>query len=278
MLLLAAALIALRWLAWQLARLAAWGLERLTYALDRTRRHHRVAGLGAALKDRFPRTARLIAARTTRERFTGLPLTLMILAALYVLLLIGGLVEELLEAEEMIRFDHWVNQSLAVLRGDGVLSVFSWLTGLGDSVTVVAVSLAITGLAWACRQGRAILPLWTVVIGSQITTYAGKYALARERPEAVTEIIAATPSFPSGHATSAMAVYGFLAYLIARNLPTMRHRFEVVFWSAIIIALIGLSRMILGLHYASDVAAGFLVGLFWLLAGFALAEHRMQSR
>ncbi len=75
-----------------------------------------------------------------------------------------------------------------------------------------------------------------------------------------------------------MAVYGFLAFLIARTLPATRSRFEAGFWAAILIALIGFSRMILGLHYASDVAAGFLVGLFWLLAGFALAERRMQNK
>lgn len=277
LLLLAVALIGLKLLAWQLMRLASRGLERLADALDRTRQHHSVAGLGAAFAQRFPRTARVIAARTTRQQFTGLPLTLMILAALYVLILIGGLVEELLEAEEMIRFDQWVNQSLGALRSDDVLGVFSWLTGLGDSVTVVAVALTTTGLVWAYRHSHAILPLWIVVIGSQITTYAGKYALARARPEAVTEIIAVTPSFPSGHSTSAMAVYGFLAYLIARNLPATRFRFEVGFWAAILIALIGFSRMILGLHYASDVAAGFLVGLLWLLVGFALIEYRMRS-
>ncbi len=276
-LLVAAGLFGLRLLAWQLTRLTSRALERLTDALDRTRHHHRVAGLGTALAQRFPRTARVIAARTTRQQFTGLPLTLMTLAALYVLVLIGGLVEELLEAEEMVRFDHWVNQGLSALRSGNLLGVFSWLTGLGDSVTVVAVALATTGLVWAYRHTHAIVPLWTVVIGSQITTYTSKYILARERPEAVTEIIAITPSFPSGHSTSAMAVYGFLVYLIARNLPAVRQRFEVVFWSATIIALIGFSRMILGLHYASDVAAGFLIGVLWLLIGFALIEYRARS-
>ena len=74
-----------------------------------------------------------------------------------------------------------------------------------------------------------------------------------------------------------MAVYGFIAYIVARNLMTTQQRFEVIYWTAVLISLIGFSRMLLGLHYVSDVAAGFLVGGFWLLLGFALAEHKYHQ-
>jgi len=60
--------------------------------------------------------------------------------------------------------------------------------------------------------------------------------------------------------------------VISREAVTVRRRFEIVFWSAVLIVLIGFSRMLLSVHYASDVAAGFLVGGFWLLVGFAVAE------
>lgn len=129
-------------------------------------------------------------------------------------------------------------------------------------------------MLWGHGRGFMIMPLWVAVIGSQLTTYAGKYALDRPRPEFVAEVTAVTPSFPSGHATSAIAVYGFIAYIVARDLACVRQRFEVVFWTAVLIGLVGFSRMLLSVHYASDIAAGFLVGAFWLLVGFALAEHR----
>ncbi|MGM0403922.1 MAG: phosphatase PAP2 family protein [Thermodesulfobacteriota bacterium] len=112
------------------------------------------------------------------------------------------------------------------------------------------------------------------MLGSQFTTNAGKYVLVRHRPEFVAGVAAITSSFPSGHATSAMAVYGFIAYIIARDLMTTRQRLEIIYWTAVLISIIGFSRMLLGLHYASDVAAGFLVGGFWLLLGLVLAEHK----
>jgi membrane-associated phospholipid phosphatase len=92
----------------------------------------------------------------------------------------------------------------------------------------------------------------------------------------VTEIVLLSPSFPSGHATGALAVYGFVAYAIARDRGGLRLRFELTFWTLVLAALVGLSRVFLSVHYASDVAAGFLVGGFWLLAGFALTEYLRQ--
>jgi membrane-associated phospholipid phosphatase len=69
-----------------------------------------------------------------------------------------------------------------------------------------------------------------------------------------------------------MALFGFLAYTLARDLDRPRERFEVVFWTAVLIALIGCSRVFLGVHFLSDVVSGFLVGGFWLLVGIVLAE------
>jgi undecaprenyl-diphosphatase len=69
-----------------------------------------------------------------------------------------------------------------------------------------------------------------------------------------------------------MAVYGFIAYTIARQLPGIEERFEVAYWTSVLILLIGFSRIFLGVHYMTDVVGGFLVGGFWLLVGFTIAE------
>jgi undecaprenyl-diphosphatase len=233
--------------------------------------------LDAKLHSKFPQAAALFHKRLTPNRFTGLPLTLIVTAALYIAALFGGLVEELFEADELVRFDQWFNQQLDPLRIDGIVSVFSWVTDLGGSSALAAVAFVTTGLLWVHGHGYMIAPLWLSLLGSQITTYTGKYLIARPRPEFVTEVVAVTPSFPSGHATSAMAVYGFIAYIIASRLAGVRPRFEIIYWAAVLIGLIGFSRMLLSVHYASDVAAGFLVGGFWLLLGFALAEYSRRS-
>lgn len=271
-----AACVALRWAVWWMLCVARRLFDSTVLTARKASPPERLRRLRSRLSASFPETVRLVEARLTPTRFTGLPLTLIVVLALYVGGLLGGLVQELLEADELVRLDERVNRALAPLRTDAMVTVFAWVTDLGGSAALIAVVLVTTGLLWAHGHRHLIAPLWLTLVGSQITTYAGKYALARQRPEFVTEVTAVTPSFPSGHATSAMAVYGFIAYLVARDLVSVRQRFEVVYWAAVLVGLIGFSRLLLSLHYASDVAAGFLVGGFWLLVGLAAAEHHRR--
>lgn len=270
--------IALRLAVWRGLRLASRLFGKAAVAVDEVRGREDVSGLWARLRSSFPRTTGFLHARVTLSRFTGLPLTLIVIAAVYIAGLLGGLVEELMEAEELVRLDEAIHQGIGAIRTDGMVVVFSWITDLGGSAALIAVTLVTTGLLWAHGRASVVAPLWLTVLGSQLTTLAGKYALARPRPEFAADVAAFTPSFPSGHATSAMAVYGFIGYVIARGFATTRQRFEIVYWTAVLIGLIGFSRMLLGVHYASDVAAGFLVGGFWLLVGFAVAEHKRHRR
>ncbi len=272
-----ALILALRLLAWWGLRLTSHFFTYSTTLIGQIRRRQEIVGIGSWISAMFPRTVRLLRARLTPSQLTGLPLTLVVIAALYFVALLGGLVEELLEADELVRLDDEINQKIDAIRTDGVITAFIWITDLGGSPTLIAVALAVTGLLWAHGRRLMITPLWLTIVGSQITSHAGKYAFARPRPEFMAEVAVITPSFPSGHATSAMAVYGFIAYIVARDMRNTRQRFEMVYWTAVLIGLIGFSRILLGVHYASDVAAGFLVGSFWLLLGFALAEYRQRA-
>lgn len=223
---------------------------------------------------RFPRTYRFAAQRLEPRQFTGLPLTLIILATLYIVALLGGLLEELFERYEIIAFDLDINARFTPYRTRVLVAAFAWITDLGNSATLVGVVVVSTGFLWADRRAHLILPLWVTVLGSQATTYLGKYAIDRPRPEFLTGVTAYTPSFPSGHATGAMAVYGFIIYAIVRAPITLRLRYEIIFWGLTLILLISLSRVFLSVHFASDVAAGLLVGIFWLLIGVTVAENR----
>jgi len=114
--------------------------------------------------------------------------------------------------------------------------------------------------------------LWVTCLGALATTSIGKFVIGRHRPEMTIDVTVVSSSFPSGHATAAMAAYGFIAYAIARVLPSVRERFEVAYWTAVLVLFVGFSRIFLGVHYVTDVVGGFLVGGFWLLIGFTLAE------
>lgn len=274
---IAAAVLALLAL-WWLGRLAFVALLRL--AADPPGPARRFSGwarfhpIRAQAKQRFPRLYAVVAARLEPRRFLGLPLTLLVVGAAYAAGLFGELLLELRQADEVLRFDRSVS---AIFDGwrDGILTrLMLWVTAFGDTPTLVAVSLAATGLLWGHRRQDVLLPLWIAIVGAQATTWIGKYVIERQRPEFLTPATAFSPSFPSGHATGAMAVYGFLAYVVARDIGSPARRYDIAYWTLVLVALIGFSRIFLTVHYASDVAGGFLVGGFWLLVGFTLAEWR----
>lgn len=268
-------LLILVWLGsrWAFLALARW-VRGTARRLPHSRAWAETHPWRAALAARFPRTHARIARRFDPRAFTGLPLTLLVAALLYVASLIGGMVEEVLEAEEMLRFDEEANAWFGAWRSPLLVEVFAWITNLGDSSALVALIVAANGLLWAGGRTSLILPLWVTFLGAQATTWLGKFAFARERPEFLTTVTAAYPSFPSGHATGAMAVYGFIAYAVARDLPHTRQRYDIAYWTFALILLVGFSRIFLSVHYVSDVLTGFLVGGFWLLVGFTLAEYR----
>jgi membrane-associated phospholipid phosphatase len=177
--------------------------------------------------------------------------------------------------EAIIWFDSALNERLAPLRAPWLLRFFLWLTALGAGAALVGMVLTATGFLWAGPRPWLIAPLWTSFSGAEAMTWSAKYLTGRTRPglSANTPDVF-SPSFPSAHSSGTIAAIGFIAYLVARDLPDLRQRFEVYFWSAVLICLVGFSRIFLGVHFISDVAAGFLVGGAWLLLGIMIAESR----
>ena len=257
-------------LALVVARLLAWG----GLAAFRSASGSQVWGLIGRLRRHAAIVDTAIAARLDPRQFTGLPLTIMTVAALCIAGLLGALTAEVIGANAALRFDRAVTAGLASFRGQPLVGLFRWITALGTGPDLTAVLVTATAFLWADRRISYILPLWVTFLGAQATTWSAKYLIARHRPAFIAGITEASPSFPSGHATASMALFGFIAYAIGRDLTSGRARFEVGFWAAALIALIGFSRVFLSLHFSTDVLAGFLVGLFWLLVGLALREWR----
>ena len=226
----------------------------------------------ASLIERYPKLFKFILSRTDPHQPTGLPLTLMIVAALYLAALFSGLTGEILEAEGTVHVDNLVNAAFAPWRVEPLVSVFQWITALGSSPSVVSAVIIATGFLWSQWRSRIIVPLWVTCLGAVATSSIGKLLVGRHRPAIELDVTVVTSSFPSGHTTAAVAVYGFLAYAIARVLPNARERFEVAYWTAVLILFVGFSRIFLGVHYFTDVIGGFLVGGFWLLVGFTMSE------
>lgn len=254
------------WL-WQFLSATAPGLWQLLAWVSGAR------WLSARLKPRWPRFSACLEARFSTARFTGLPLTLMALLASFLVFLGVKLVQALFSGNQLTLLDQHINAALGFARNPYFLDLFGAVTWLADKNIAPVIVLATIILLWACKHARYIPGFVLAALGSQIMTWAAKFAIDRPRPEFITFATATTPSFPSAHATGAIAVYGFIAYALARDLKNGRLRFEIAFWGAAFIMLIALSRLLLNVHYPSDVAAGLLVGGFWLLAGAMLTEY-----
>ncbi|MFL5284595.1 MAG: phosphatase PAP2 family protein [Rhodopila sp.] len=167
----------------------------------------------------------------------------------------------------------------APCRSAWMLTAFLWLTTLGTGAALFGMAATATGFLWAHRQTSLILPLWVTVLGAQASVWTLKYVVNRARPDFLMEIAtAASPSFPSAHATGSVATLGFIAYAIGCGLPPRAAgRFGLALCAAGAIAAIGLSRVVLGVHFGTDIIAGLLLGGAWLSVGMAFAEHRRSA-
>lgn len=239
--------------------LAILGMRRLCLAWARRREGRHPAGF-----------AHQPGARRARRLVLGLAIA----AALVAIAVFAHILDAILEAEAIVALDRAVHAALAPFRSEPAVAVFRWLTAFGNAQTVIAVTLVVSAFFLAWGRPGALLPLWVTLLGAQLTVSLVKLAVDRARPDAVAGLAPLTPSFPSGHATTATALYGLLAWLAGREMPSWRARFETFFWAGAIIALIGFSRVLLGVHWLSDVVAGHLLGLFWLLVGIAISEAR----
>jgi undecaprenyl-diphosphatase len=145
------------------------------------------------------------------------------------------------------------------------------VTALGSfSVLTLMVSSVVIYLLLTRRAGAAILVAGAVISGSLLTDLLKDF-FARPRPEfsAVAQELSA--SFPSGHSMISAVTYLTLGSLLARL--SNRRREKVFFFGVAIVltALVGISRVLLGVHYPSDVVAGWALGAAWALAATTLA-------
>jgi membrane-associated phospholipid phosphatase len=139
------------------------------------------------------------------------------------------------------------------------------LTSLGNSVTIIVLLTIASLFLWLTKHHYSVYLLAVGVFGGVLINNVLKLAFHRERPSVVEWVTNVhTQSFPSGHAMTAMIAYGSVAFLVGRLEPTPALRRATWTIATIVILAIGISRVYLGVHYPSDVIAGFIAGLAWL--------------
>ena len=148
-------------------------------------------------------------------------------------------------------------------------------TALGEP-TVLIVASALVGF-WLVREGRSRLgaALLSVTLLGRGVTEIQKYWIARARPDLEPHLVVVkTNSFPSGHATSSMIFYLTLAIALTAGTRWQRPATAA---AVVLSLLIGISRVMLGVHWPSDVIGGWAFGLLWVLLTLRPAERLLRS-
>jgi len=141
----------------------------------------------------------------------------------------------------------------------------------GYLVATLVTVLSMVSLA-AHHHPKKILPLALGVVGNALTIFVLKNIFDKARPGLGAFYLESSFSFPSGHTAIAVALYGYLIYTIwSQNHHSLKK--PAIWLLSILVILIGISRLYLGVHYLSDVLAGYAVGAIWLAIAIRISKN-----
>jgi undecaprenyl-diphosphatase len=194
------------------------------------------------------------------------------LAAVLCVLLFAWLGREVL-AGDTLRFDESVRSWAHQFASTGMTRAMKIISLLGYEVLLLEVAIAFVILL-KLRWRRAAIWLAIAMIGSVLLDTALKYFYHRVRPAPFFGPEANYYSFPSGHALSSLCFYGIMAGLLSARIKPLPWR--IALWTAAVLltVAIGFSRIYLGVHYPSDVVAGYLAATVWVAALIVLDHVR----
>jgi membrane protein DedA with SNARE-associated domain/membrane-associated phospholipid phosphatase len=272
LLILVAAVVAVvalgaRWVAGHQERVRGWAarvVQRPVVGRLRARYQAQLAFMGRRLR---PGQAR------------GLSLTVAFAGLAAVGLAFGALLQDVLGGEESALLDRPVLSWLVVHREPWLTAVLAWVTDLGASWFLVPLVL-VAGLAWRWRTGgwQPLGMLAAAYGGAWLLSKLVKSIVGRPRPPLATMAEHVTGmAFPSGHATNSAAVYGMLAVLAGTALGPWRAKVGAWAGLVLVVLAVGFSRLYLGVHWLTDVLAGWALGAAWVLVLVAGVRIRVGA-
>lgn len=211
--------------------------------------------------------------RLLREKFhqynPGLPYILTALVALVVVILSINLFIELtdtLESDTLNTWDSRITDYVISFRTPALTQYFIFVTDIGDFYGYLTI-LVIAGILsyYVFKQWKYVLQIVLVLALASVSNVILKRFIDRARPSIEHMVTVETLSYPSGHAMSAMAFYGFLIYLFTRFRMNRIVRILCITALVLFILSIGISRIYLGVHFPSDIAGGFIAGFIWVI-------------
>lgn len=208
---------------------------------------------------------RFVAARLSPEGAAGVHLTLGVAVMLAAAWLFGVIAGDVVSGERITLLDvalaHYLHRHASAALTAGMLIVTHWHGMIGTGV----MALMLAAYFHLRRATYWRLAVMVVVPGGMLLNVLLKYVFQRARPSFDDPLLTLTSySFPSGHTVNAVLLYGLLASWLVMRHRRAGTRAAIVGGACAMVALVGLSRMVLGVHYLSDVLAASVEGGAWL--------------
>jgi undecaprenyl-diphosphatase len=229
----------------------------------------------------LPVLGRALSSTLTIARYLGIVAILGFALSAGATVMFFELADEIGAGESLAEFDLALSAALREHLSLGTLRAFSIITRFGDPQVLFALG-AIVFLVLAVRRMRLLAATWVVTtLSGALLNQVLKSIFERSRPLHDHGLTAATGwSFPSGHASGSMLVYGLLAYVVVRSTPPAWHIPAALVGTALVI-FVGSSRVLLQVHYLSDVLAGYASAAAWIaicIAGLEAVRWRERQR
>jgi undecaprenyl-diphosphatase len=187
-------------------------------------------------------------------------------------------------------FDHWAVRAVRQTDDPAVPIGPHWLpevgrdaTALGSIAVLSFFTLVVAGYLWLDRKFWMMLYLLVATVSGLVVSLGLKQLYDRPRQDLVPRLSEAlTTSFPSGHSFLSTVVYLTLGSLLATVIPRTAVKIYVLAIAVVLAVIVGLSRLYLGMHYPTDILAGWMAGLGWALLCWMIAHwlqrhHRLET-
>lgn len=203
---------------------------------------------------------RFLLERRDPQKETGLLLTIAIAFIFAAILAIGALLLMVRQRSGFARWDASAARFGAEQANSAASSVMKVITELGTSRNVIGVAVVVGGYAaWKTRRLEILAYLLTTVLSTMLVNNAVKWIVDRPRPNLSRLVSHAGSSFPSGHTAAAAATYAAVALVLGRG-KHRRVKAALATTAGVITVSVAASRVLLGVHWVTDVAAGAAMG------------------
>ena len=190
-----------------------------------------------------------------------------------ILFIMFTIIMGLIFSDYIVSFDDNIYNIIFNIRNNFFDNFFKTITTFGNTITILCITIAL--LVFLSQKERYIAG--TTILLTVLLNQALKYILQRPRPNHMRLINQGGYSFPSGHAMISIAVYGFLIYFVAKKVKKMYLKYFTIRILIILILGIGISRIYLGVHYPSDVLAGYILSLMILIIVINVIDQEKEK-